>query len=87
MGKPFFNHFETSSTQERERIAEELKKLYNRWYLEENEAFQAQRTAKNELEYNEAQKSYIAAISKLGAIQAVFAELGIEFEGLYDLED
>lgn len=36
MRKSFFHHLETSSAQEREHIADELKKLYNRWYQEEN---------------------------------------------------
>lgn len=85
MNKPFFDHFETSSTQEREHIAAELKKLYNRFYQEENETFQAMRAAEKH-QYPEAQKAYIAAVSKLGAVQAVFKELGIEFSGFYDLE-
>lgn len=64
--------------------AADLKRLYNRWYKEENETFAEMRTAKKGKEYNEAQRRYIAAVSKLGAVQAVFAELGIEFDGLYE---
>ena len=84
MTKPFFQQLETSSAQERQQIADNLKRLYNRWYQEENETFAEMRTAKKGKAYNEAQRRYIAAVSKLGAVQAVFAELGIEFDGLYE---
>lgn len=84
MGKGFFQQLETSSAQERQQIADNLKRLYNRWYQEENETFAEMRTAKKGKAYNEAQRRYIAAVSKLGAVQAVFAELGIEFDGLYE---
>ena len=83
MGKGFFQQFETSSAQERQQIADNLKRLYNSWYQEENETFAELRTAKKGKAYNEAQRRYIAAVSKLGAVQAVFAELGIEFDGLF----
>lgn len=79
-----FEHFETTSRQERDEIAQNLKKLYNRWYQEENETFCALRDAKDPAAHVEAQMKHIAAVSKLGAIQAVFAELGIEFGGLYE---
>lgn len=82
MDKGFFQQLETSSAQERQQIADNLKRLYNRWYQEENETFAEMRTAKKGKEYNEAQRRYIAAVSKLGAVQAVFAELGIKFDGL-----
>lgn len=82
--KGFFYQYDTSNRQEREQIAENLKRLYNRWYQEENEAFAEQRRAAKGKAYNEAQKRYIAAVSKLGAIQAVFAEMGIEFDGLFE---
>ena len=84
MDKGFFQQLETSNAQERQQIADNLKRLYNRWYQEENETFAEMRTAKKGKAYNEAQRRYIAAISKLGAVQAVFAELGIEFEGLFE---
>ena len=84
MGKGFFQQFETSSAQERQQIADNLKRLYNSWYQEENETFAELRTAKKGKAYNEAQRRYIAAVSKLGAVQAVFAELGIEFDGLFE---
>lgn len=84
MEKGFFQQLETSSAQERQQIADNLKRLYNRWYQEENETFGEMRTAKKGKEYNEAQRRYIAAVSKLGAVQAVFSELGIEFDGLYE---
>lgn len=84
MDKGFFQQLETSSAQERQQIADNLKRLYNRWYQEENETFTEMRTAKKGKAYNEAQRRYIAAVSKLGAVQAVFAELGIEFDGLYE---
>lgn len=84
MDKGFFQQLETSSTQERQHIADNLKRLYNRWYQEENETFAEMRTAKKGKAYNEAQRRYIAAVSKLGAVQAVFAEMGIEFDGLYE---
>ena len=76
-----FSKFETLSRSERAEVAENLKRLYNRWYEEENETFHAMRAAGKGAAYIEAQKKYIAAVSKLGAIQAVFAELGIEFDG------
>ena len=84
MEKGFFQQLETSSAQERQQIAENLKRLYNRWYQEENETFAEMLTAKKGKAYNEAQRRYIAAISKLGSVQAVFAELGIEFDGLFE---
>lgn len=84
MDKGFFQQLETSSAQERQQIADNLKRLYNRWYQEENETFAEMRTAKKGKAYNEAQRRYIAAVSKLGAVQAVFAEMGIEFDGLYE---
>ena len=84
MDKGFFQQLETSSAQERQQIADNLKRLYNRWYQEENETFAEMRTAKKGKAYNEAQRRYIAAVSKLGAVQAVFAEMGIEFNGLYE---
>lgn len=80
-----FDRFETYSRQEREEIALNLKKLYNRWYAEENETFMEQRNAGTPEEYAAAQKKYIAAVSKLGAIQAVFHEMGIEFGGLFEI--
>lgn len=73
-----FSKFETLSRSERAEVAEKLKRLYNRWYEEENETFLALRTAGPGAEYIDAQKAFIAAISKLGAIQAVFAEMDIE---------
>jgi hypothetical protein len=75
------NHFDTLSRSERAEVAENLKRLYNRWYEEENTTFLAMRAAGKGAAYTEAQKKYIAAVSKLGAIQAVFVELGIEFDG------
>ena len=84
MDKGFFQQLETSSAQERQQIADNLKRLYNSWYHEENETFAEMRTAKKGKAYNEAQRRYIAAVSKLGAVQAVFAELGIEFDGLFE---
>lgn len=84
MEKGFFQQLETSSAQERQQIADNLKRLYNRWYQEENETFAEMRTAKKGKAYNEAQRRYIAAVSKLGAVQAVFTELGIEFDGLFE---
>lgn len=84
-GEIMFSKFETSTWQERDIIARNLKVLYNRWYNEENETFQTMRTA-NESEYTTAQKNYIAAVSKLGAIQAVFHEMGISFDGLYEIQ-
>lgn len=84
MDKGFFQQLETSSAQERQQIADNLKRLYNRWYQEENKTFAEMRTAKKGKAYNEAQRRYIAAVSKLGAVQAVFTELGIEFDGLYE---
>ena len=80
-----FEHFETTTQAEREEIARNLKTLYNRFYREENETFLAMRAAKNTAAYTEAQKKYIAAVSKLGAVQAVFSELGIEFCGLFEI--
>ena len=84
MDKGFFQQLETSSAQERQQIANNLKRLYNSWYQEENETFAEMRTAKKGKAYNEAKRRYIAAVSKLGAVQAVFAELGIEFDGLFE---
>ena len=82
--RAIFNHLDCSTWREKEQIAENLKRLYNRWYQEENETFAELRRAAKGKAYNEAQKRYIAAVSKIGAIQAVFAELGIEFDGLFE---
>lgn len=82
----FFHRFETSTQAERAEMARNLQNLYNRFYSEENESFLALREAKSPGLYTDAQKRYAAAVSKLGTIQAVFHELGIEFDGLYDLE-
>lgn len=79
-----FEHFETCSKQERAEIARNLKALYNWFYKDENEKFLAMREAKGPAA-EEAHMNYIASINRLGAIQAVFGELGIEFDGLYDL--
>lgn len=84
MDKGFFQQLETSNAQERQQIADNLKRLYNRWYQEENETFAEMRTAKKGKAYKEAQRRYIAAVSKLGAVQAVFTELGIEFDGFFE---
>lgn len=79
-----FEHFETCSEQERAEIARNLKKLYNWFYKDENEKFFAMREAKGPAA-EEAHMNYIASVNRLGAIQAVFGELGIEFDGLYNL--
>ena len=79
-----FEHFETCSTQERAEIARNLKKLYNWFYKDENEKFLAMREAKGPAA-EEAHMNYIASVNRLRAIQAVFGELGIEFDGLYNL--
>ena len=84
MDKGFFQQLETSSAQERQQIADNLKRLYNRWEQEARGKLAEMRTAKKGKAYNEAQRRYIAAVSKLGAVQAVFAELGIEFDGLFE---
>ena len=79
-----FEHFETCSEQERAEIARNLKNLYNWFYKDENEKFLAMREAKGPAA-EEAHMNYIASVNRLGAIQAVFGELGIEFDGLYNL--
>ena len=81
-----FSHFDTTTQAERAEIARSLKILYNRFYNEENDTFLALRQAKAGAAYQKAQLNYTAAVNKLGAIQAVFNELGIEFDGLYDME-
>ena len=82
----FFSHFETSSQSERAEMARNLKELYNRFYTAENEAFSTMRSAKSPGVYTDAARAHRDAIAKLGAVQAVFHELGILFDGLYDLE-
>ena len=77
-----FTYFETTSRQEREQIAENLKRLYNQWYQEENETYLKQRDA-GPFNKTAAQINYSYAIGKISAIQAVFHELGIPFDGLY----
>ena len=79
-----FEHFETCSEHERAEIARNLNKLYNWFYKDENEKFLAMREAKGPAA-EEAHMNYIASVNRLGAVQAVFGELGIEFDGLYDL--
>ena len=82
----FFHHFETSTQAERAEMARSLKTLYNRFYTAENEAFLAMRSAKSPSIYFDAASAHRKAITQLGTIQAVFGELGIEFDGLYELE-
>lgn len=80
----FFHHLETSSRAEREEIAKNLMKLYNRFYTAENESFLAMREAKSPGVYTQAMHDHRKAITQLGTIQAIFHELGIEFSGLYE---
>ena len=83
----FFERFETSTQAERAEMARNLQTLYNRFYNAENEAFLAMREAKSPGVYSDAAAAHRKAITQLGTIQAVFNELGIEFDGLYDLEE
>lgn len=82
----FFDRFETSSQAERAEIARNLQIMYNNFWNYEREAYAELRNARDTDRYAVAQRDYTYAIGKLGAIQAVFHELGIEFDGLYDLE-
>ena len=82
----FFERFETSSQAERAEMARNLQQLYNRFYTAEAESFAAMRSAKSPGVYSDAAAAHRKAITQLGTIQAVFHELGIEFDGLYDLE-
>lgn len=82
----FFHRFETSSQAERAEMARSLKELYNSFWTAEAEAFYTMRNAKNPGVYTDAAAAHRKAITQLGTIQAVFHELGIEFDGLYDLE-
>lgn len=82
----FFERFETSSQAERAEIARNLQMLYNRFYAAEAESFLAIRSAKHPGPYGDAVAAHRKAITQLGTIQAVFHELGIEFDGLYNLE-
>lgn len=68
MNKPFFHHLETSSRQEREEIATQLKGYYNTLLYLENEA------------YHTGGVAYAEALSKLAALQGAFELLGIDFE-------
>lgn len=86
MTTTFFHRFETSSQTERAEIARSLMELYNRIYTAENESYLAIRAAKHPGVYGDAVIAHRKAINQLGIIQAVFYELGIEFDGLYDLE-
>ena len=83
----FFLRFETSSQAERAEIARNLMELYNRIYTAENESYLAIRAAKHPGIYGDAVAAHRKAITQLGTIQAVFHELGIEFDGIYELED
>lgn len=83
----FFERFETSSQAERAEMARSLKELYNRFWTAEAEAFCTMRSAKSPGVYSDAAAAHRKAITQLGTIQAVFHELGIEFDGLYDLEE
>lgn len=82
----FFRRFETSSQVERAEMAHNLQTLYNKFYSYENETYLALREAKGTPYYAQAQRDYNYAIGRVGAIQAVFHELGIDFDGLYNLE-
>jgi hypothetical protein len=82
----FFERFETSSQAERAEMARNLKALYNQFYTAEIESFWAMRSAKHPGPYGDAAAAHRKAMTQLGTIQAVFYELGIEFDGLYDLE-
>ena len=78
-----FTYFETCSAAERDTIAAKLTDLYNTFYKRENEKFLSLREAKTPKKYRAAQLEDIAANSAIGAIQAVFYELGIEFPAQY----
>lgn len=82
----FFERFETSSQAERADIARNLQVLYNQIFTAENESFLAMRQAKHPAVYSDAAIAHRKAVNQLGIIQAVFHELGIDFDGLYDLE-
>lgn len=80
----FFDRFETSSAAERAEMARSLKALYNQFHRAESESYAAMRSAKHPAVYTQAQQDHRRAITQLGTIQAVFHELGIEFDGLYE---
>ena len=86
MTSTFFHRFETSSQAERADMARNLKALYNQFYTAEYESFMAMRSAKHPGPYGDAATAHRKAMTQLGTIQAIFYELGIEFDGLYDLE-
>ena len=73
-----FEKFETMSRAEREQVAENLTALYSLWYELENVRFLEMRHAKPGAEYDAAQRRYIDAAAKLGTIQTVFSEMGID---------
>lgn len=50
-----FSYFENTSQKERSEIARNLKKLYNRFYNEENETFLAMRETRTMQSFTEAQ--------------------------------
>ena len=74
-----FSHFETTSRQEREEIAAQLRTMYNAIITAENETFSILREATPDT-YPAAQIAYAESIGKLAAVQGVFQILGIEYE-------
>lgn len=74
-----FAHFETTSRQEREEIAAQLRTMYNAILTGENETFAALRGATPGT-YPTAQIAHAENIGKLAAVQGVFEILGIEYE-------
>lgn len=76
----FFDRFETSSQAERAEMARNLQALYNQFCTAENESYLAMRSAKHPGPYGDAAAAHRKAMTQLGTIQAVFEELGIEYE-------
>lgn len=73
-----FHFLETSSQAERLEIAASLLDLYSRFKEQENEAFSDLLHTENPRTHAQAQIRYSGAISRLGAIQAVFDILRVE---------
>ena len=69
-----FDYLETSSNQEKDEIAKNLKELYLGALKDENETFAAHRANKNS---GNARAAYFESIQRLGAILDVFEILGI----------
>lgn len=82
----FFERSETSSQAERDNMTRSLQELHSIFDEYRKEALRNLSETLGTPDYLNARINHTYAIGGLIAIQAVFGVLGIEFDGLYNLE-